>query len=127
MNLMPLAQLIEDEGLGVKGQSLFLNMMPSEAESAILLRSPLVGTKIDYELKNYFKTEFQLIVRTHAYADGEALIKQVCDLLTVTDKQVEDVFFKTCRPRTEPVVFPLSAGNLLEFNVMFDTVYVKTA
>lgn len=125
MNLMPLANIVEYSGLGVKGKSVFLNMMPMEAELAILLRSPLSGTKINYELPGYFQTEFQLIVRSHSYPEGETLIGQVMSALTMTETQVEDHYFKYSRPRTEAVAYPLSNGNLIEFSVAFDVTFVR--
>ncbi|MDY7537613.1 minor capsid protein [Undibacterium sp. 5I1] len=126
MNLRPLANILAANNLGVLGTSMFFNMLPAEAEEAILLRNPLSGTKIDYELKGYFKTEFQLIVRSHSYANGEVLIKKVIDALTLENTQVEDHNFNYSRPRTEAVAFPLSRGNLLEFNVMFDVCFVRS-
>ncbi len=127
MKLMPLANVLETAGLGVKGDTLFLDMLPATAEHGILLRNPLNGTKINYELPGFFKTEFQVIVRTPAseYDAGEALIEAVVTALSLDDQQVEDHAFNYCRARTEPVAFPLSKGNLLEFNVMFDCCFVR--
>lgn len=125
MKLMPLADLLEAAGHGVKGESIFLNMMPADAESAILLRSPLSGTPIDYELPGYYRAEFQLIVRGRDYAATEAWIEQVVATLTMADKQVGPMRFNYCRPKTEPVSFPLSDGNLYEFSANFDTSFVK--
>lgn len=135
MNLMTFASLLQDEGIGVMGgptntatPPIYINMMPAEAETAILLRSPLSGTKINYELVGYYKTEFQIIVRGHghSYVEIEALMAQVIDTLTVsTESLVDTMRIKYCRPRTEPVVFPLSNGNLLEFNVMFDIAFSR--
>lgn len=125
MNLNPLVNLIIAADLGVPGESLFMNMMPMEAESAILLRNPLSGTKIDYELPGFYMTQFQLIVRSHSYIIGEKLIKDVIKTLTFKyDTQVEDHLFKYCRPNAMPAVFPLSKGNLLEFNVMMDVCFI---
>lgn len=128
MNLMPLADLLEGAGLGVKTETLFLDMMPAEAEQAILLRNPLSGTRIDHELPGYFQTEFQVIVRASAgeYEAGSALINSVGAALSMENVKVANHFFNYCRPRTEPVVFPLSVGNLLEFNVMFDCCFVRS-
>ena len=128
MNLMPLANLLEDGGVGTKGTTIFLDMMPAEADSAILLRTPLRGSKIDYELPGYFKTEYQLIIRTPSslYDDAMSLTDQVIATLTLTNAQVENHYYTYSRPRTEAIVFPLSKGNLLEFNVMFDCCFVKT-
>jgi hypothetical protein len=127
MKLMPLANLLEAAALGVKGDTLFVGMMPAAAEEGILLRNPLAGTKINHELPGFFQTEFQVIVRTPAtqYDDGEALIERVIAALTMENVQVEDHAFNYSRPRTEPVAFPLSKGNLLEFNVMFDCCFVR--
>jgi hypothetical protein len=127
MNLMPLVNLLQDTGLGTQGTDLFVHMMPAEAERATLLRTPLSGTKIDYELPGFYKTQFQLIVRVPAadYDTGDQLVADVTAALTMQEQQVEDMFFNYSRPRTEPVPFPLSKGNLIEFNVMFDCCFVK--
>lgn len=127
MNLLPLANLLENAKLGVKGDSLFIDMLPAEAGNSILLRNPLTGTKINHELPGFFKTEFQVIVRAISgdYVGGEALINLVIEQLTMEFKDVEGLHFQYCRPRTLPVVFPLSKGNILEFNVMFDCCFVR--
>lgn len=126
MNLMPLADRLEAAGLGTKGVDLFLNAMPSDATSAIMMRPPLRGTEIDYELPGFYKPEFQLIVRSPSYEAGLAFTNQVVAALTILQREtVGNLHFNYCRPRTEPVAFPLSDGNLLEFNVNFDACYVK--
>lgn len=124
MNLLPLTQKLEDDGLGVQGESIFINMIPAECPTGILLRNPLQGTPIDYELPGYYKTSFQLIVRTASYTDGEALINSAIESLTVVGKSIGDSFFHYSRPKTLPVSFPLSKGNLLEFSVNFDVAFV---
>lgn len=126
MNLMPLIVRLQAATLGEQGVSLFLNMMPSEAESAILLRSPLSGSRINYELPGFYQTQFQVIVRSHDYALGDKLMAQVLTALTMTDTQVGPMLFNYIRPHTDPVVFPLSAGNLLEINVLMDCCFVVT-
>jgi hypothetical protein len=128
MNLMPLADYLQDNGLGTQGTDLFVHMMPAEADRAMLLRVPLSGTKINYDLPGFFKTSFQLIVRVPAagFDDGEQWASDIIAALTLAEVQIgDDHFFNYCRPRTEPVPFPLSKGNLIEFNVMFDCCFVK--
>jgi len=128
MKLLPLANLLEAYGLGVKADTLFLDMMPAEAEQAILLRNPLTGTPINHELPGFFQTHFQVIVRTPAreYDSGSALMDGVVKALSLENEQVENHMFNYCRPRTEPIVFPLSVGNLLEFTVTFDCCFVRS-
>lgn len=123
MNLMPLANRINATNLGTKGVDLFIEMMPFEVNSAILLRSPLSGTKIDHYLPGYFQTEFQLIIRSSGYQAGLVLAKSATDLLTFGELKLETQTFNYCRPRTLPVAFPLSKGNLVECNIMFDCCY----
>jgi len=129
MNVMPLVNRLETLKLGVKGKSLFVNMLPAEARQAVLVRSPLNGTPINYELPGYYRAGFTVIVRTPAaeYEKGLALMKKVTTALTVDNLQVEEQFFNYVRPRTQPVVFPLSAGNLLEISAQFDANYVEQA
>lgn len=126
MNLMPLLNQLQAMGLGQAAKTLYVDMLPAGATNAMLLRNPLSGTPINYELPGYYMTEFQLIVRGPA-ADPQTRtrIAQAVAALTFDNQQLEDHFFKYCRPRTEPVVFPISTGNLLEFSVMFDCCFVK--
>lgn len=123
MNLMPLVELLAGAGFGVKGENIFLNMMPIGAEDGILLRSPLQGTPIDYELPGYFRASFQLIVRGRDYGVVEARTRSAVDTLTLAEMPLDTVHFIYSRPRTEPVSFPLSKGNLLEFSVEFSCRY----
>jgi len=125
MNLMPLANLIESAGLGVKGDTLFLNMLPAEVESGILLRSPLQGTPIDYELPGYYRSEFRLIVRGRDYVAADTLIGNVVTTLTLTNQTADTMRFNFCRPKTKPVSFPLSDGNLYEFAVDFEASFTE--
>lgn len=125
MNLLPLAEKLEADGLGILAETIFINMIPVEAPIGILLRNDLRGTEIDYELPGYFKTNFQTIVRAPDYVTGHALIEQVSAALMLSEQQVGSMYFKFLRPRTKPVVFPLSAGNLLEFSVNFSACFTE--
>lgn len=125
MNLMPMAQKLEDDGFGVMGTSIFINMIPIECPEGILLRNKLSGTAVDYELPGYYKTTFQLIVRTQDYAAGDALIEGVIDALTLSNKALGTMSFIYMRPITMPVVFPLSKGNLLEFAADFAVAFTQ--
>lgn len=125
MNLLPLVSVLESAGLGVAATSIFINMIPAECPNGILLRNKLQGTRIDYELPGYYKTSFQVIVRSENYASGEAKIASVLSSLTMRDIQVDSMYVKYMRPITRPVVFPLSNGNLLEFASDFDIVFTE--
>ena len=125
MNLMPLIDRLQLAGVGIKGKSLFLQMMPAEARRAVMLRLPLSGMRINHELPGYFKGQFQLTVRAQSYEDGRELIEQAIDHLTIANELVEHQQFNYCRPCYLPVAFPLSKGNLVEYTVMFDCSFVE--
>jgi hypothetical protein len=124
MNLLPLVSHIEAANLGTRAKTIFVNQMPIECTSGILLRGMLAGTKVDHELPGYYKTKFQLVVRANGYDTGNALANSVVSALTVNNTQIGEMFFKYMRPCTMPVVFPISKGNLLEFAVEFDVAFV---
>lgn len=127
MNLMNLKNRIEQAGMAKGGVSLFLEMMPLEAQLATLLRNPLSGTRIDYDMPGFYRAEFQLIVRTPGYVAGQALMEKLVPLLTFGELTLGVQAFKHCLPRTLPVAFPLSDGNLVEHSVMFDCVFCEGA
>ena len=127
MNLSPLMNRLVTLGLGVKGDDLFLNMLPADATQGVLLRGSLSGTPINYEMPGYFKTTFTLIVRVPAadYEAGLVLMKNVTNALTIENLQVENQFFNFVRPRTQPVTFPLSNGTALEISTRFDANFLE--
>lgn len=127
MNLMPFADLLEDAMLGVKGESIFINMMPPEAKVAVLFKNRLTGTKIDYELPGYYQTKFGVVIRGTDYSLGEPgeLVDKVVKALTLGPQKLGTMQINYVRPLYHPVVFPLSNGNILEWNVEFAACYVE--
>ena len=126
MNLESIAEYLNAQGLGVPGQTVFVHKMPAEVKEGILLLSSLSGTQIDYELPKYRKTKFQAIVRHTNHIGGKELSKQVMNALTLYNHNLTGMKVKRIRPRHEPIVFPVSKGNLLEFSVNYDAIYVLT-
>jgi hypothetical protein len=123
MDLMPIANKLEFEGLGVQGKTLFINFMPMEAKTAIMLRTPLSGVEIDHELPGYFKTHFIVVARAPEYVAALDLMKSVMTALTLYDEDVDTINVKYMRPATLPVSFPVSDGNFYEVQVRFDTAF----
>lgn len=122
MNLMPFADVLVAEGLGVKGQTLFISMLPV-GKNGLLLRDKLTGTAIDHELPGYYKTSFQLIARSTDMVTGQQLIDAAVQAITLQETQLGVMLMRYSRPQALPAVFPLSDGNLYEFNVWFDVAF----
>ena len=125
MNLFPIAEKLEADGVGVMAETIFINMIPAESPTGVLLRNPLQGTPIDYELPGFYRTEFKVIVRAQSHQEGDALIQAVFDSLTLVNQSVGSMYVKYMRPKTKPVVFPLSKGNLLEFSADFSICFTE--
>jgi hypothetical protein len=126
MNILPLTQRLEDQGVGAQGKTIFAYMMPAAATSAVMVRNELAGTRINHQLPGYFKTRIQVIARGPNYQAAEKLMKQAVDALTLPAGTVLDTMtFNFCRPETLPVAFPLSTGNLIEFNAYFEVCFVE--
>lgn len=135
MRLEPLAAFLETEGHGTRGVDIFVDFIPDTVKLATMLRSGLMPTGIDYTLPNYrCRTPWQLIVRAADYPSGYARIADATAKLTINEPYNSDSLpsgtrignfqFNFSRPRHEPLVYPLSVGNLIEFSVNFDCNYV---
>jgi hypothetical protein len=123
MDMMPIANKLELEGLGVQASTLFINLMPMECKEGILLRSPLSGTRVDHELPGYYRTSFMVIVRGHDYASASVLMEACMRALTLYETDLDDISVKYMRPHTLPVTFPVSIGNFYEIKVEFEVAY----
>lgn len=124
MNLESIAEKLQDDGVGQMGASIFINHMPADAASGVLLRPPYVGTPIDFELPGYRKTKFNVAARGKNYQEAYALAMKVMESLTVMETTLTGMDVRYIRPRTEPVSFPVSEGAAVEFLMIFETVYV---
>ena len=126
MKLEPIAEALEVGGIGTRGTSIFIHRMPEKVTAGILLLSRLTGTPIDREIPGLRKTSFQVIVRGRDYANGYNLAEQISALLTIEGGMLGDINIHWILPKHEPVVYPVSKGDLLEISVNFEAVYVAT-
>lgn len=124
MNLELIANKLQDDGVGVRGANIFINHMPVTVTKGVLLRPPYIGTPIDNELPNYRKTRFNASVRAKTYQEANALATLVIDSLTVGYTVTPEIVINYIRPTTEPVSFPVSEGDSVEFLMIFEANYV---
>lgn len=124
MNLEMIADKLQDDGVGKKGKTIFINHMPVEATAGVLLRPPYVGTPIDYELPGYRKTKFNAAARGKNYKEANILAQKVMESLTFGGIEMSGLDIRHVRPIAEPVSFPVSDGSMVEFLMIFEAVYV---
>lgn len=124
MDMLPIADRLEAQGVGIQGKTIFINLMPIECTEGILLRSPLAGTRVDAELPSFYRSSFSVIVRGYDYEAAHSLMKDAMQALTFLDTEVDDIFIKYVRPATLPIVFPVSVANFYEIKVEFEICYI---
>lgn len=123
MNLEAIAQFLEVSSIGVRGESIFINAMPSE-KNGILLKEYL-PTAINWELPGYRKTSYQIISRAGRYEDAKTKINAAIAVLNYQgERVVGSLAFKYMRQRTEPISYPTSVGEKVEFACTIDCCYV---
>lgn len=127
MNLVPIAKRLEAQGVGKRSgsaQTIFVHHFPEQKTTGILLRQSAMGTPIDHYLPGYFRSRFQLVVRATGYEEGRALAESASTALTMLNITLDDgMVMKQCLPAHQPVAFPSSKGDLLEFSVNFDVAF----
>jgi hypothetical protein len=126
MDLEPIAALLEQNGCGKQGKTIFINEMRA-GDAGLLLKASYKGTKINYELPGFYKTEFSLIARGKGYAPTKAQIDAAMQVLTITlESQVGPMLVKYLRPRTLPVSYPIPPAGMVEFVANIDCAFVLT-
>lgn len=117
MNLEPVITLLEDAGLGVAGETLFIQSFPAEVSEGIMLRPRLTGVKLDYDLPGYLKFDFQLVTRGRNHAATQALAVSAAHTLTIKARTTVGPWtVNYIRPSTIPVGYPISVGEMVEYN-----------
>ena len=123
MNLEGIADALSDAGLGVKGQTLFVDHMPAQCEKGLLVTSQ-VPIAIDPYIKSLRRGSFQVIVRDNSGADARAVADSVIDAMPGEGAVIADMKFLTLMPQSEPLLFPRSSGDLVEASVNFLFTYI---
>jgi len=133
MLLEVLADDIANAGLAAPGETLFIHHMPADVNEGVLIRAPLDGVKVQYDLPGYYKTKIQVIVRARSTKAGDDLAKQISGLLTIGQRTINasalvdsefELHFNFMRPNSWPIIYPRSDGNALEWSINFDCCFV---
>lgn len=131
MKLEFLAQVLQDGGCGTVGVDIFVHHMDGETPIGILLRNPLDGTPVDANLPDYYRHKLQVVVRHTSQAEGDALAARVGKLMKMFNRtfnnldgslgmRVNHIF-----PSFQPIVYPRTPGQGIEWSLNFTTSYVE--
>ncbi|MGZ8172583.1 MAG: phage tail terminator protein [Methylobacter sp.] len=104
----------------------FIFHMPETITCGVLLLHNLNGARRDPHLPDYKKGKFQAITRSGDFESGYALAMRVLDAFKVVKRYSDEaMLIHFVEPLHDPVAFPSSKGNFIEFSVTFETAYVE--
>lgn len=124
MDLESIAQHLSaaDVGVRIEGfdRNIFIHQMPSIVKRGVLIRGPQSAVMIDHELPGYFKTSFQVIVRSDDHRRGQELAEAVSNALTIRlEQMIGQMKVRQIYPKHLPLVYPTSEGDRLEWSINF--------
>ena len=123
MNLYEVQDYLAAEGVGQIGTTLFAHHMPAPVNEGVLVLSQ-VPQERDQLIDNYYRGEFQVVVRSDDRETGRLRCKQIADILDGQRKVMGNTNFLFIRAMHEPMGYPRSEGNNLEFSVNFQCAYL---
>lgn len=124
IDFQALAERLEQSGCGRRGKDVFIDTLPFDSPTGIVLRSSISGDRIDHELPGFMKATFRLIARASNHAEGQAKLEKAIKALWIEQPvEMGTMNVRSCRPITTPMIYPLSPGNLREFSVNMKIIY----
>lgn len=123
MNLVPIYNLLRSK---VSGEAVYMYNMPENVTRGIEILHNLNGAMLDQEMWGYRKGKFQTIVREKNFQSGYSLAKQVMDALKVSRVTQGSTYIHFITPLHDPVAFPKSAGDFIEFSINYETAYSES-
>jgi hypothetical protein len=125
-----LVPLLVAARLGQPGRTLFCHKMPAELTKGLVLLGDLAGTEIDHDLPGWRMGQIQVIVRDDDHALGTQRSRQVMTALTLNDHLLPAaggagrIQLRRLRPIHDPIVYPRSEGDVMEFSMNFEGAWV---
>jgi len=124
MNLEPFVDYLADNGVGIKGTTLFGYSLPADVKTGVAVISNATITREPYQ-KGRRDGTIQVIVRGTSYDDIEKRAESVSTLLDAQGLVLGSIKILKIYPLHEPLIYPRSEGSLLEASVNFNITYVN--
>lgn len=119
------AQVLDSEGLGVPGKSLFIYHSPDNVRNCILIIDSLDGVERDENLPGYKKSEFSVIIRHTVYQSAMTIAKQVVKALDLHRLTVNGIYVNRMRATRDPIAFPIPDSDVIEVSVNLWAAFVE--
>lgn len=125
-----IAPILQAAGVGTLGKDLFCHRLPASIARGVMVTGDLAGTDIDHELPGWRQGRLQVIVRDPNHLQGLTKTRQVMAALSLGQRLLPAaggapaVQLRRLRPMHDPIVYPRSEGDEIEFSVNFEGVWV---
>jgi hypothetical protein len=118
MNLLPIVEYLKSQRPTL---SFFVHHMPESVDTGVLLRIDLPGARRYVEIPGYRRGEFIAVIRHADPGKGYQLASEIAKLLDWRGpRELEPTFkVKQCVPLRDPIPYPETAGDHIEFAVEF--------
>ncbi|HDC4343477.1 TPA: hypothetical protein O8L42_004460 [Klebsiella quasipneumoniae] len=112
-----LAMYLAGKGVGKAGSDIFIDAMPQNVKSAVMVTSATSGIAVDDELRGFYLDSMLIVVRDISLASAQKKMQVINDLFPVDNVTSKSVFFRMLRPMTLPIVYPRNDGALFEIGL----------
>ena len=124
MDLQAIVDRIEIEGLGVPGVNLFRMFMPASVEEGLVVLPSQLPVEIDMYTTVKRQGQFRVVARGIDWDGPRNLLMEVSKVLHGEGLQFGEEYYFYMIPQHEPLLYPLSDGDLVEGSVSFNCCYV---
>lgn len=126
-----IASILTTARIGTLGKTMFCHALPPSVTTGIVIMGDLSGSEIDHDLPGWRMGHIQVIVRDPSYSAGLTLSRQI--ITALSSEQPRDlaaaggapaIRLRRLRPIHDPIVFPRSPGDVMEFSTNYEGVWV---
>lgn len=127
LKLEAVAEILENQGVAIFGDDLYIYAMPEQMQSGILLLDDTdTPTEVDEYIPKLRKSNFRAIVRGDGYKSAMEKAYLVRDALNVYERQASNgLKFLRLKPTYDPIAYPTSMGDVVEVSVNLWTAYIE--
>lgn len=120
--LLDIADYLQNEGVGIVGQDIFVNELPDNVEG-ILIFTTGEGFRQNPMVDGYYRGFFYITVTTKQTTTGEVLADNTYSKLNFQGKELNIWSVSLCRAEALPQSFGKNAGGMIEWLLSFELIF----
>ncbi|EGR3221639.1 hypothetical protein Q9X98_004272 [Vibrio parahaemolyticus] len=117
--LARIASYLESEGIGVQGETIFVNQMSDDTPGVLLFEDP-EGFMQHTNADDYYRGSFNITVRFKSSVEGESLSNKIFKLIRGQGKTFGEYHVLVAKPEMLPHSFGRNEGGYVEWLLAFE-------